>query len=67
MHAVGIVPKATTRHSLLDDACFIFSVGFVDLAQDAGSRLHGTTGQPKYEAAVPSDPFPQADAGKVRD
>ena len=43
------------------------SVGLVDLAQGVRSRLHGTTEQPRYEAAVPSDPFPQADAGKVKD
>jgi hypothetical protein len=41
--------------------------GFCRPGTGARSRLHGTTGQPRYEAAVPSDPFPQADAGKVRD
>ena len=35
------------------------SMGFVDLAQGARSRLHGTTEQPRYEAAVPSNPFRQ--------
>ena len=59
------------RGAAVGHACvalaIIFFVGFVDLAHDARSRLHGTTEQPRYEAAVPSDPFPQADAGKVRD
>ena len=41
--------------------------GFCRPGIRAWSRLHGTTEQPRYEAAVPSDPFPQADAGKVRD
>ena len=57
---------AAVGHACVALAIKIF-VGFVDLAQDARSRLHGTTEQPRYEAAVPSDPFPQADAGKVRD
>ena len=59
------------RGAAVGHACVALAVkmflGFVDLAQDARSRLHGTTEQPRYEAAVPSDPFPQADAGKVRD